>query len=259
VPLKESNSQTDARHDAFISYSRRDRDFARVLGETLRNYRPPKDLGVAQRNLSIFRDEEDFTGVEYHAAVSRHLRESGRLIIVCSPHSRQSQYVDGEIREFVSARSADDLIPILLAGLPNNEAKPGQEDQMAFAEALCNVLAMPLAIDYRGFDPRKDKVNKGAFQSQWFALLAAIYGLSRSHLEQREKRRDARRCRITRGIVAGVMFTLLAATIVSLFFWRQAVEQRNVAVARQLAAQSELARNKGRNLIERACCFPWSR
>lgn len=252
MSVSESNPKADTRHDAFISYSRRDREFARALGDTLENYRPPKDLGVAQRHLDIFRDEEDFTGVEYHTAVSRHLRESGRLILVCSPHSRQSQYVNGEIRDFVALRSADDIIPMLIAGLPNNEARPGQEDQMAFADALCSVLEMPLAIDYRGFDARKDKVNKGAFQAQWFALLAAIYGTSRGQIEQREKHREARRRRITRGIVAGVMFTLLTATIVSLFFWRQAVGQRIVAGARQLAAQAELVRNQGRHLIERS-------
>ena len=78
----ESNPKADTRHDAFISYSRRDREFARALGDTLENYRPPKDLGVGQRHLDIFRDEEDFTGVEYHTAVSRHLGESGRLILV---------------------------------------------------------------------------------------------------------------------------------------------------------------------------------
>lgn len=52
-------------HDAFISYSRKDREFARQLHKTLTNYSPPKDLPLPQRRLDVFRDEEDFTGAEY--------------------------------------------------------------------------------------------------------------------------------------------------------------------------------------------------
>ena len=247
-----TRAEAGTRRDAFISYSRRDRDFARVLCNALRAYRPPKDLAVPQRPLDIFRDEEDFTGVDYHRAVSGHLEQSSRLLLVCSPNARQSQYVDDEVRHFAAKRGGDAIIPILIGGVPNNEAQPEQESQMAFPVALCALLEMPLAIDYRGFDASRDRVNKGAFQTQWYAILAAIHGRRRSEIEQREKRRDARRRRLTRGIVASVMAMLGTATIVSLLFWRQAVEQRTVAVARQLAAQAELTRSQGMNRIEQS-------
>ena len=63
----------DFPHDAFISYSRRDIDFARVLEKTLEAYSPPKDLGLPQRRLDVFRDEGDITGVDYGKAIERHL------------------------------------------------------------------------------------------------------------------------------------------------------------------------------------------
>jgi hypothetical protein len=38
-------------NDVFISYSRKDREFAALLQEALRKYKPPKGLNLAQRNL----------------------------------------------------------------------------------------------------------------------------------------------------------------------------------------------------------------
>ncbi len=233
-------------HDVFISYSRKDAVFARALEKALERYRPPKELGGApQRYLEVFRDEGDMTGVEYTASIERHLADSSKLIIICSPHARASTYVNDEIERFVRLRGAEHLVPVLVAGIPDNEARPEQDAERAFPKALCAALAMPLAVSFRGFDVQRDRLDRGAFSDAWFGLLANLYGVSRAEIEQREIRRRARQRRITAGIVTGVIGSLAAALVVSLFFWKQAVEQRNVAelqsriaLSRQLAANS---------------------
>ena len=68
-----------------------------------------------------------------------------------------------EIRRFSEQRGKDHIIPILLDGIPNNEVKESDQAQGAFAEELLRVLPMPLAADYRGFDPQRDKFRKGTF------------------------------------------------------------------------------------------------
>jgi len=68
------------RHDVFISYSRKDKEFARSLEKALKDYRPPNDLKVPQRNVDVFRDEEDLGEVEYNQAISEHLKGSAKLI-----------------------------------------------------------------------------------------------------------------------------------------------------------------------------------
>lgn len=239
-------------HDVFISYSRKDRAFARRLDKALRDYRPPRDLDVPQRNLRVFLDEEDFTGVEYRGAVARHLKESARLVVLCSPHARLSQFVDDEIVRFADSNGVEHIIPILVSGLPNNEATPDQQDQMAFPAALCERMEMPLAVDYRALDPAKDKPTSEVFHGPWYTTLANIYGTSRDSIEQREKKRNARRRRIVSSVVGGVITVLLIALVVSLLFWRQAVNQRTIAVARQLAAQAELVKNQQVDFIERS-------
>ena len=64
---------------------------------------------------------------------------------------------------------------------------------MAFPDALCEVLNMPLAADYRGFDPGRSRVDRGVYEGSWYTTLANLYDISRSQIEQRERKRRARR------------------------------------------------------------------
>lgn len=208
----DSKGQAVSLHDAFISYSRLDREFCKKLQKALSEYKPPKHLDVPQRHLRIFLDEQDFTGAEYYQSLDEHLEDSAKLIVLCSPHARYSShpinYVDDEIRRFAKKRGAKSIIPLLLSGIPNNEAKPGQEDEMAFPQSLCEVMGqgMPLASDYRGFDLRKDKVARGRFEDAWYKTLANIYGTSRREIEQQErKRRVRRRAIISTGVSAAIL------------------------------------------------------
>lgn len=91
--------------DVFISYSRRDIVFARALEKALEDYTPPKDLPVPQRHLVVFRDEEDLTGVEYNRSIRDHLKNSAKMLVICSPHARASKFVSDEIRLFAEMRS----------------------------------------------------------------------------------------------------------------------------------------------------------
>jgi len=231
-----------AAHDAFISYSRRDKAFSAKLEEALERYKPPKDLNLPQRHLRVFRDESDFTGVDYWNSVEEHLKDSECLIVVCSPHARNSDFVNDEIRRFAATRGVGRVLPILLSGTPNNEVEPGQENAAAFPQALCDLMAMPLAINYVGFDPGRDKFRGRAFDDSWFTLLANIYGLSRAEIEHREKKRRARVRRIASAITGGVILALSAALIVSILSRQEAIEQRRIAEARE---QTALARQLG--------------
>jgi len=129
--ISAEDTTPEAEYDAFISYSRRDMVFARALEKTLEAYRPPRDLPVPQRHLRVFRDETDFTGTDYADAIRRHLAASHKLIVLCSPAARASRYVDEEVRLFGEQRGASAVIPLLIAGLPNNEAGSDPEENIA--------------------------------------------------------------------------------------------------------------------------------
>ncbi len=124
-------------YDAFISYSRKDKVFAEKLEKALENFNPPKDPRIPQRRLNVFRDEDDLIGTDYYKSIDDHLGDSAKLIVVCSHNARKSEFVNDEIHRFSKLNSSTNIIPIIIDGIPNNEAKEGQEEQKAFSDALC--------------------------------------------------------------------------------------------------------------------------
>jgi hypothetical protein len=231
-------------HDAFISYSRKDSVFARRLEQALENYRPPKDLPVPQRRLDVFRDEEDFIGTEYSRAVEQHLAQSKKLLLLCSPASCASRYVDDEIRRFLRSHDASDVIPVLLSGIPNNEATAANDPSCAFPPALVEALEIPLAADFRGVDAAKSRLDRGASAGAWYSVLANLYGQSRSAIEQRELRRQARSRRITGSIVGGIIVSLSVALAVSIVFRNRAVESAQSEREARMAETKALGEQK---------------
>lgn len=230
--------------DAFISYSRKDAAFARLLYQALRSYRPPRDLPVPQRALRVFRDETDFVGPEYHASLERNLQDAATLIVICSPNSAASEYVADEIARFAAHRDQDRVIAILLDGIPNNEAKPEESARRAFPEQLIRLLPIPLAADYRGFDPARDKIAKGRFTQAWFKTLADVYaqyGIDRSRIEQREQKRRAERLRNIAATASAIAVALIGLTIWALVSRNEATVQRDLATAGQREAEARLA------------------
>lgn len=220
------------KYDVFISYSRKNEAFAGKLEQALENYQPEKSLNVPRRNIETFRDKEDFSSGDYHKNLLKNLQESSKLIVVCSPEARASRFVNDEIRRFVEVRGAEHIIPVLFSGIPNNEAKDGQESEMAFPDELCLAQEMPLAVNYLNFNPDKDKINRGIFISPWYNILADVYSLGRSEMEQREKKRRAR----SRRFAFAAMSASLAVLSVLLIF---AIVSQQRALAAQAAEKEQ--------------------
>ena len=138
--------RSDDQYDVFISYSRRDVVFARSLEKALEAYRPPRELGLRQGHLRVFRDEQDRVGSEYFGAIERQLRQCAKLIVICSPAARGSAYVTDKIRRFAASHRPVDIIPIIVAGTPDNETAADQEVERAFPPALSEILSPMLAF-----------------------------------------------------------------------------------------------------------------
>ena len=226
-------------YDVFISYSRKDKVFAEKLEKALENYKPPKELPVPQRYITVFRDESDFTGSEYYRALDEHLRASAKLLVICSPSARQSSYVNHEIRRFAQLKGPDQIFAVLLSGRFNNELASGEESDKAFPEALCEVRTIPLAAPYKGFNLEKDRISQGNWEGAWYKILADLYGLSRDEVEQRERKRQAQLSRRKALIGGAIIVSLSVALVLTLISRHAAIEQLHVAQSRGLAAHAE--------------------
>lgn len=160
------------------------------------------------------------------------------MLVICSPNARTSDFVNDEICLFTEKRGGQNIIPVLLSGIPNYEARqPEHEEQKAFPKCLREIMSVPLAASFTDLDPVKDKLYKGVFKGPWYTVLANIYGVPRSDIEQRNRTRKKRHRRVTTALVAGI----IAALIVALIQRKEAVSQRELA---------EKARDESEGLIE---------
>ena len=131
----QQSTRTTYDYFAFISYSRRDEKWAKWLQQKLEQYRLPavlyKELeSIPKAVRPIFRDRTDLTTGRLRNALHKELDVSKKLILISSPHSARSEWVNKEVQRFIDSGRYEDIIPFIVAGMPN-----GGEDE-CFPEAL---------------------------------------------------------------------------------------------------------------------------
>ncbi len=265
-------NQQAYRNKAFISYrhSERDSRIAALLQRELENYRLPRGLDgrkektgalfkslPAERNPRrlgrIFRDTTDLGArADLTAELRRELEDSEYMIVLCSPASAESVWVEREICYFLQTHPADRILPVLIDGEPE-QVLPAMFDR--FGE----MPQHPLACDFRERTGEKDTAeglrifrfiqgelfrsdHRDSFsRSELTRLAAALLDCPYDMLANRRKRYETRR----RAAVLGATFLLLA--VVTAYYAvtsariRQSYRDQLVAESESLAVRSETA------------------
>lgn len=229
---------TDYTYRAFISYSWADAKWGKWLQHAIETYHTPKSLiekhagtrEIPARLTPLFKDrEEQAAGASIGASIEAALADSEYLIVICSPNSAQSQWVNHEIAWFKTNRNPDKILALIVAG------EPGCDKEECFPKALTHKIApdltvmdqpdeAPLAADARDIGDGKRLAK--------LKLVAAMLGVGLDELLQRDDRRRLVRTRI----IAGASLAL--ALVMSGLTWF-AVEQRNEAERRQAIVEGE--------------------
>jgi Tfp pilus assembly protein PilN len=204
---------------AFISYSHRDAPVADFLHKKLETYRVPKSLvgtpsrdgTVPERLIPVFRDREELpTSSQLGDNLQKALQQSRYLVVICSPASAQSRWVEEEIRAFKGWHGRDRIIALIASGIPNaSEGSSPNEECFPYSmrfEGLgadsTPVRVEPIAADLRtGGDGR---------QRAFLKIVAGLLGVGFDDLYQREKRREQRRRLLVGGLVAAAVIVLAA-------------------------------------------------
>ena len=204
---------------AFISYSHRDQAAVRRLHRALESYRiPTKFVGtetavgkVPRRLRPIFRDREELpASANLGSELGVAIRQSMFLIVVCSPGSAKSHWVDQEILQFKQAHGEGRVLALIVDGEPHASDIPGREDEECFPPNLrfhigadgqiSDVPAEPIAADIR-----KDADGPRLAAQK---LIAGLTGLRLDDLVQREtQRRMQRMAIVTAGAMTGMVVT----------------------------------------------------
>jgi hypothetical protein len=205
------------RYQAFLSYSHRDVLQGTKLHAALENYRVPSDLvggpgthgPTPPRLRPIFRDRFDLeAGHSLREQVIEALKSSAALIVLCSPHSAKSSYVNEEIRLFKMQGRGDRIYAIIVDG------EPGDPERECFPPNLGRVIGAdgvptgeteePLAADVR---PQGDGEELAKLK-----LIAGLLGVDLDDLRKREEieRRKQKRRLV---MVAGFMSVLAVCAV----------------------------------------------
>ena len=210
------------KYKAFISYSHRDKSFAKWLHKRIENYKIPNSLRAKYSHLpknlkrSIFRDEDELpTASELSDNLLNALDKSERLIVICSPSSVDSKWVDSEIKYFKHKHGEDSVLAILKDGEPNatdkddisNEAFPNAlRHKVDSSGELTQERTEPIAGDARSYWEREMALMK---------MIAGILKVDFADLWEREKRERNKRRYLSLGVVA--LFIVLSIYSLNLF------------------------------------------
>ena len=109
--------------NAFISYNKKDKKFAKKLQRRLERFTFPEAVREAMGKdeafrLRIFRYETDLVTHDLYEGLREELDRSEYLIVVCSPFSAKSEWVGDEVDHFIKTGRANKIIPVIISGKP---------------------------------------------------------------------------------------------------------------------------------------------
>lgn len=234
------------RYWAFISYSHADKKWADWLHRSLENYPMPRDLvgkptpvdaPVPKRFVPVFRDREELpTSSDLGAVIHKALQAARFLVVICSPRSARSQWVEQEIVDFKKLHGEDRVLALIVDGEPwaSNSPDPAVATTECFPKALrhrlgpdgelSEVHAEPIAADAReGKDGRENAVIK---------LMAGLLGVGFDDLRRREQEYQRRRVRRLQLVCMGFALLFVAAVSAAVYAVRQKqAMQRTLSLA----------------------------
>ncbi|MEZ0241740.1 MAG: toll/interleukin-1 receptor domain-containing protein [Sphingomonas sp.] len=232
-------------YKGFISYNYRDKEFAQWLHRKLENFRIPKGLLLPDGNADspprlkpIFRDREEMAaGHDLSSEIKAKLANSEYLIVVCSPHSARSRWVNEEIMEFRRQGRGQNILTVIAGGEPDATRVPGREHFECFPPGLSarqdedgrdlGPALVPIAADAR---LEGDGRNN--------ALLKIVAGMLHVQYDQLRRRNAEaqRRQLVGRLSIAAAVALMIAGSIIF-----GLVRQNNIAKADLFAAQAQAA------------------
>ncbi|MFO7550060.1 MAG: toll/interleukin-1 receptor domain-containing protein [Haliea sp.] len=231
------------RYRAFISYSHADEKWASWLHRSLETYRIPARLvgqktefgPVPAKLAPVFRDRDELaSATDLGARLTAALEGAATLVVICSPASAKSHWVNEEILAYKRLGRSNRVFCLIVDGEPYSSGIPGQEDEECFPKALrfqisadgelTTTQAEPIAADARS--------GKDGKANARLKLIAGILGVGFDDLRQRElQRRNRRLAIVSSSAVAGMVFAIGLATT--------AVIARNEAEAQRHRAEIE--------------------
>ena len=194
---------------AFISYQRKDEEWADRLRNKLEHYRLPSSVRKQNASLPkeirpIFRDALELAGGVLAKEIETALQQSKYLIVICSPNSARSPWGNKEIQTFIDLGREDRIIPFIIDGTPFSD----DEETECFPPALHSLKGEKELLGIN--------INELSRDAASVKVVARMFGLKFDTLWQRYEREKKRKRWMMLG--GSLLFAIAAMVIASIFF-----------------------------------------
>lgn len=116
------NKKNVKKYLAYIACSHKDMDAAKKLKNFIENFKIPEELSerynLPKTMPPIFFDVDSLDGGCLVSQIEEVLMQSRYLIVVCSPNSARSTYINEEIEFFISLGGDNRILPYIIDGKP---------------------------------------------------------------------------------------------------------------------------------------------
>ena len=183
----------DIHYNAFISYRHHPDDIrvASQIHRALEHYKVPRAIRKKTKGITrLFRDKDELPITsDLSSDITKALRNSDYLIVICSTHTCESAWVQREIETFLQTHDRSKILTVLVDGEPCNtipEILQMEERLDPVTGQTIKVPIEPLSCDWR-VGKRK------ARREELPRLAAALLNCGYDELRQRERQYRTRR------------------------------------------------------------------
>ena len=256
------------KYDAFISYRHIEPDLtiAKILHDMIEKFNIPKHLRTVSNDGSliddkhvfrVFRDREELSTKDLSTMIEEAIANSENLIVICSKRTSLSPWCRKEVQLFKKIHGANNIIPILIEGEPDESFIDELKNLKATfinsenveEEKNIELLAADIRPDevkspsFKGYeilqnskDPKLNELTKKSLdilkKSEIYRIVASMLNVNYGDLKLRHQERYLKRIIYT-SVAASIAMLIFVVSVTTLYL-------KSVASERKANEQSSL-------------------
>lgn len=224
---------SELKYKAFISYSHQDAIFGDWLHKQLETFSVPRSyigsqgrIGRISNNLfPIFRDREELpTATDLGEVIDNALKNSASLIVICSPRSAKSLWVDQEITNYKEIHGSSNIVALIIDGDFDSE-KPHLSN--ALPDSILRLSeTSPTSPTIKLIDARSDASSKN---TSFLTLISFLLNVTDEQLQKKVQHRKY----VTSSIVALLIIAISAFALFIQNTTNQEQKEKEIALAQE--------------------------
>lgn len=243
----------DIHFNAFISYRHHPEDIkvAEQIHKGLERYKVPKAIKKKTGGkMRLFRDKEELPiSSNLTDDITKALRNSDFLIVICSTHVKESMWVQREIETFLQTHDHSRVLTVLV---------DGEDPYDIIPEILCSKEGVdpvtgekkmlpiePLSCDWR-------VPKRKAYREELPRLAAALLGCGYDELRQRERQYRTRRLVTALSVVMALLIGFVGYVLYNSMLIQQANDRLEEANNQLTDANIEIQKNLNEALVNQS-------